>query len=257
MPGIFGDDSMRHDDFFARADQFQAAAQARDRERRQRWVASQRDNPAFRAVTARAAVLDWVYQRRKGHREPFDAWLATGKFRVERDRITNAEVNEAADYLAAQGLVKIVAGSRPGAKGLHLTSKGADCMENFDGDVTEYVKEQNRRGSRINIGTIHGPVGIGDNNSISQTMGVDPRAMAAFVQSLLSALPDLRLEAGQQARAEAALQEVQREVERIDPDPERVQGAFARFAKGMVEAGPKAMTELMLMFARGYLGPGS
>jgi hypothetical protein len=36
-----------------------------------------------------------------------------------------------------------------------------------------------------------------------------------------------------------------------------VRGAFGRFVERMIDAGPEAVTQLMLMFARGYIGPGS
>jgi hypothetical protein len=123
--------------------------------------------------------------------------------------------------------------------------------------VAVYLKDRKRRGTSINIGSITstGPVGVGD--SVTQNVGVEPAAMAGFVQALLGALPNLQLEPIQEARAQAALEEVGREIQGGNPDADRVRGALSRFVQGLIDAGPQALVQLMLMFARGFVGPGA
>ena len=128
-------------------------------------------------------------------------------------------------------------------------------MENYDGNVARYLEAQTHGASSINIGAFHGSAVFGD--YATQNVGTTPEAMVGFVRELLRALPSLQLEPVQRAKAEAALEEVEREARHAQPDPERVRGAFSRFVQGLIDAAPQAVTRLMLMFARGYIGPHS
>jgi hypothetical protein len=226
-------------------------------------LARTRGDPAVRAIAVRSGLLRWIYeQHHTGVRVPFSdseyGWLATGQYQIESDRFTDREVRVAADYLVDKGLVEVVPGRRSGVRGLRITKAGSDCVVDHGGDISHYLKAQRRGGTSISIGTINshgGAVGIGDH--VNQSVGIEPAAMAGFVQALIGALPDLQLDPAQRAWAQASLEEVQREVERADPDPERATGAFRRFVQGLIDAGPQALTQLMLMFARGYIGPDS
>jgi hypothetical protein len=67
--------------------------------------------------------------------------------------------------------------------------------------------------------------------------GVDPAAMAAFVQTLLRELPGLPLDARGQVASRAALKDMQRERGRADPDQGRISAALERFAGYLGKAG--------------------
>lgn len=229
---------------------------------RARCLARDRADPAVRALHVRVGLLRWVYeQRQTGIRVSFSdsahGWLDTGRYQVESDRFSDAEVRKAADYLRDHGLLGAVSRSSPGRRGLRITEAGCECIEHYGGEVAVYLKDRKRRGTSISIGSINstGPVGVGD--SVTQNVGVEPAAMAGFVQALLGALPSLQLEPIQEARAQAALEEVGREIQGGNPDADRVRGALSRFVQGLIDAGPQALVQLMLMFARGFVGPGA
>jgi hypothetical protein len=227
-----------------------------------RELAAVRHDPAIRIVHARAALLRWVYEFQAGRRVLFQksshAALSTGRYRNEADFFTSDETASAAQYLATVGLIELRTRTRDDGKRArvhHLTEAGAECVEHFGGNVAKYRDAQRRGGTSIKIDRFTGNFATGDH--ATQHHGVQPAAMAGFVGELMVALKTLDIEPADRIRAEAALAEVQREVERSDPDTERVHGAFGRFVQGLANAAPKAITELMLMFARGYMGPTS
>jgi hypothetical protein len=239
---------------------------ARMEDERARTLANRRDDVALRAVHARWGLLRWVYEFHAGVRQPFSnsphGGLRTGRCQVDRDRFTNDEVSAAAKYLAENGLIEVEYRVRDGVRRrAHLiTRAGSECVENYGGDVAQYLDAQKRGETLISIGQINGPAVVGNHgtqSNVTHNTGIQPEAMTRFVRDLLAALPSLQLGPDHAARAQQALEDVKREVQRAGPDSERARGAFSRFVKGMIDAGPQALTQLMLMIAQRYLGPGS
>jgi hypothetical protein len=86
---------------------------------------------------------------------------------------TEAEVRRAAAYLVAKDLIK-----GPGAWGsagspvrASITPQGQDCVEEYGGDVSEYLRDQARGGIVNEIGTFNqhgGAVAFGNTGPITQ-----------------------------------------------------------------------------------------
>jgi hypothetical protein len=240
--------------------------EAQMEDERARILANGRDDVALRAVHARQGLLCWVYEFHAGVRQHFSnsphAALRTGRHRVDRDRFTAEEVRAAARYLAENGLIEVEYRVRDGVRRrAHLiTRAGSECVENYHGNVAKYLDSQKRGETLISIGEIHGPAVVGNHgtqNNVTHNVGIQSEAMTGFVRDLLAALPSLQLGPDHTTRAQEALEEVNREVQRTGPDSERARGAFGRFVKGMIDAGPQAVTQLLLMIAQKYAGPSS
>jgi hypothetical protein len=233
--------------------------EARMDDERARKVANGRDDPARRAVQARMGLLRWVYEFHAGVRQHFSnspyGGLRTGRYRVDRDRFTDDEVRAAAKYLADNGLIKVEYRVRDGVRrrAHEITGAGSECVENHGGNVAGYLDAQKRGETLINIGEINGNTVVGDHanqSNVTHNMGIQPEVLVGFVREILGTLPDLQLDPGRAAGARAALEEVEREAQQAGADSEGARQAFGRFVRGMIDAGPQAVTQLMLMIAQ-------
>jgi hypothetical protein len=128
--------------------------------------------------------------------------------------------------------------------------------------VGKYLDAQKRGETLISIGEINGNAVVGNGgtqSNVIHNIGIQPEAMTGFVRQLLAAgYGGSNRTRRSSANSDCgALEDVERELQRTGPDSERTRGAFGRFVKGMIDAGPQAVTQLLLMIAQRYAGPSS
>jgi hypothetical protein len=140
-----------------------------------------RDDPQLRVAAARNVLLRWMYEQHLSDRHmpiPTDV-LASPRATYMGKPFTEAEVRRAAAYLAAKDLIK-----GPGAWGsagspvrASITPQGQDCVEEYGGDVSEYLRDQARGGIVNEIGTFNqhgGAVAFGNTGPITQNVASGP-----------------------------------------------------------------------------------
>ncbi|MGC5305972.1 hypothetical protein [Micromonospora zamorensis] len=230
---------------------FLTAAGIRDVQERE----SRRNDPALRLATARKGLLRWFYEQDLAdvHMPVTTKVLESDWSLHEGERLTDREVDRAAEFLAAHELIK---GTRAwGSRGpirAKITVKGQGCVEHYGGDVAEYLRDQ-RSAPAINthIGTINssGALAVGSTGVTQNvTTSADPAALASFAKTLLAELPNLPLPASAVDQARESLTEV---VEAGD-DTSRATGAFGRAVGYLIEAGKPVVTAAFLALAQHY-----
>lgn len=220
-----------------------------------------RSNRRLRQTAAHNGLLCYL-----GEQDPYgEGWteirgFSSSKYSVfEGDRLTDNEINRAAEYLEEIGLIDgITVAEFSGPVTARLTNNGQDCIDQ-GGDVAEYLRDQRRTGTSItnnfSAGAINssGAIAVGSSDFTQNvTANIDPTAMAAFVQMLQQELPNLQLGADRETAARTALDEVQREVALPDPDGGRVTEQLGRFAGYISDAGKPIVTALLMLLAKHY-----
>jgi hypothetical protein len=227
------------------------AREVQDRRRR-------RADPQLRAAAARTGGLQWFYRQDlagEGTTETSHVLTAEESLFMG-DRLTAGEIDRAAEYLASKGLIKgVEVAEFRGPAWARITAEGHDCMENNGGNVSDYLRDQSPGSTLItnSIGTLNnsGALAVGSTGVTQNvTVEVDPTAVAGLVKALLAELPKLPLDSHGLATAREALEEVQRQVDCPDPQPERVASAFGRFVSYIMEAGKPVVTAAFMLAAR-------
>lgn len=118
-----------------------------------------RDDPALRAAAARSGLLRWLYrQELAGVRRAWPKQFAdTDDAMYEGSRLSSIEIDHAAEYLAAKGLIdgtKVYGGQ--GLERAAITVDGRDCVTNWGGDVSGYLRGQQHAATTYNGPVIHG-----------------------------------------------------------------------------------------------------
>jgi hypothetical protein len=223
-----------------------------------------RGDPAQRARACRAGLLRWFYQQRADevHLPMTEEFGADDGAVWEGARFSVTEIRDAAEYLAAKGLIKgaTVAEIR-GPVRAEITTDGIDCVTDWKGDMAEFLRGQRAGGPSI---TNHGPYIAGDANGANMAWentggvtqnhstgdqiapGFEPLAEA--VAEILKQLPAYGLSPDDQQDAEDAANEVLAEVTQPEPEPRRVRRAVAALrgflAPIVVTAGRAEVQEL-------------
>jgi hypothetical protein len=214
-----------------------------------------RTDPALRAAAARTGLLRWLYEQEhiEVHTPIVAGILDSGHATFAGARLTAAEIDRAAQYLHEKKLIRgIPTAETRGPVGASLTTEGVDCVEQHGGNVTDYLNQRDRASNTFNIGTFNnaGATAFGGDANQHITSGVDPAAMASFVQTLLPELPKLPLDNDGQAGSWDALREAQQELARPEPDQGRISAAFQKFVGYISDAGKPALTALLVALAR-------
>jgi hypothetical protein len=202
----------------------------------------QRQDPIRRAVAARNGLLRYLYEQdlRGVHMPITGGILETEHGSFMGDEFTPTEIDRAAEYLYAKGLIKgIRAAQARGPIRARITSNGQDCMEQRGGDVGEYLQSAHGTSITTHIGTLHssGALAVGSTN-VNQTVNInDVPAIIDMIGVLLEALPRLGLPPHGEAAVRAELIEVRDELETVEPRRDRIRGALTRAAAYLGDAG--------------------
>jgi hypothetical protein len=214
-------------------------------------IRAYRSDPANRAAAARKAVLAHTYEAKlNGKEHPSAAGAATcsrghGEFLAAP--LSRDEILAAVNYLEQKGLLTVGIRNAGGeAQWVSITAAGEDCMEQHEGDVGQYLRQQRPAATTYNsIGSISGGSGIQIGNMQATqhvNVGLDPMALREVVDMLR---PQLGQFGDAEPEARAALDEVAGEAESVHPNPSRVVKALTKIAEMAVPAGVRLVAEVV------------
>lgn len=216
-----------------------------------------RADPAQRARACRSGLLNWFYRQRIARVDgPITAKFGQDDGSLwEGDRFTDVEIQDAAEYLSAKGLIKGF-----GSHGLRgptradITPDGIDCATDWEGNVATYLRDQKGYGPTIN----HGPVFHGasqgnqlawgnrdveQHQDITQQVAPEFQSLAEAVVTILKQLPAYGLDPREQEEIEAAANEVLAEVHQQEPEPGRLRRAAAMLKGFLLPIATEASTD--------------
>ncbi|MFB7619868.1 hypothetical protein [Kitasatospora sp. NPDC056181] len=197
------------------------------------WVEARRrrqEDPAGRAAAARSGLLTWLWRRKHdGTRMPTLAGiLEAPQSLFEGIRLTGTEIDRAAGYLTAKGLIKGTARAigMAGPLRAEITAEGEDCVENYDADLAAYERRNNGGATtNFHIGTNTGNIAA-NSREVTQTattnQGINPSELVLLARSLRQAAPVLGLpESDVEEFADIATR-IENEASTDTPDPGRL-----------------------------------
>jgi hypothetical protein len=158
-----------------------------------------RADPAARAAAARQGLLVWLW-----HRKHEDVLLPAVAdvlndplFLFEGERLTGRDIDRAAAYLSAKGLIK---GDRnassDGPVQAEITAEGEDCVDNYRGDIGAYERRNTGGNTTWNIGQNNGPIATHSRDftlNATTNIGVDLAQVVMAARALGQAVPTLGL----------------------------------------------------------------
>lgn len=94
-----------------------------------------------------------------------------------------------------------------------------------------------------------GAIALGGGDAHQQTT-VDPVTIAAFTEALLNRLGTLPMDENQRSATHAATEELRSELDRPDPEADRISSALSRVVGFITDAGKPVLTALLLALAQ-------
>ncbi|WP_327643712.1 hypothetical protein [Micromonospora zamorensis] len=123
------------------------------RERRLRERRRRRADPALRAQACRSGLLNWFYRQRTAQvHMPITEEFGKDEGSLWEDlRFTDVEIQDAAEYLSARGLIRgLEVAELRGPVRAEITADGIDCATDWEGNVADYLRNQKGYGPTIN-----------------------------------------------------------------------------------------------------------
>ncbi|MER6813570.1 hypothetical protein ABT299_30240 [Spirillospora sp. NPDC000708] len=201
-----------------------------------RWVEARRrrrTDKVQRVKAARNRLLVWLWERqREGAGMPVvEDFLKSPKSIFEGAQMAPDEIDQAAASLRDKGLIHgIEVAQRRGPVRAETTDEGNQCVEEHDGDVSEYERSQRTGGVHFG-GDNKGAFSVGgykvQNNSTFIEADTAAKAMGV-VEQYRQAKPTIPLPAEVEAEVVEAIDEVEREIASGTPDKGRLRHALER-----------------------------
>ncbi|MEU0962642.1 hypothetical protein ACIBSS_33625 [Micromonospora aurantiaca] len=222
------------------------------RERRRR-----RADPALRARACRSGLLNWFYRQRIAQVH----MPITGEFSKDDGslweglRFTDVEVQDAAEYLSAKGLITgIEVAELRGPVRAEITTDGIDCATDWKGKVADYLRDQKGYGPTINHGPVFHGVSQGgqfawgnhdvtQQQNIAQQVSPEFQPLAEAVLTILQQLPGYGLTPQDQQDIETAANDVLAEVQQEQPEPGKLRRGIAMLKGFLFPIAKEAATE--------------
>ncbi|SCF21873.1 hypothetical protein GA0070558_15612 [Micromonospora haikouensis] len=216
-----------------------------------------RADPALRARACRSGLLNWFYRQRIAQvHMPITGDFGKDDGSVwEGVRFTDVEIQEAAEYLSAKGLIKgIEVDQLRGPVRAEVTTDGIDCAIDWEGNVADYLRDQKGYGPTINHGPVfHGASQGGQfawgNRDVMQQQNIADQVSPEFqplveaVVAILQQLPGYGLTPQDQQDIEAAANEVLAEVQQEQPEPGKLRRGVAMLKGFLFPIAKEAATE--------------
>jgi hypothetical protein len=141
-------------------------------------------------------------------------------------------VHHAVDYLARKGMVELAQIGNQ-TKKAHITDSGIDCVENFGGRVSEYLRDQNnpKVSATFNAPVHDSNLAWGNENATQRiSHGIDTEALAQILAAVRQAAPALTLVEADQAELTTAVEAAEEELSDDEPQPGRLRALMSRIA---------------------------
>jgi hypothetical protein len=186
---------------------------------------------------SRTALLQWLWHQKQEETQgrPMPnvlGVLADDDLSIDQGvRFTEEETDRASAYLEQHGLIK-GAGTldqKAGPSLAEVTAAGEDCVENYNGDVSAYIRRRDNGAVTFHIGTNTGNIATNSTGFTQNaaTQAAQILAVASLIQQLT---PALTSEAGEQQQLLNQLGELQAAA--AAPTPDR--GMVRRIADGVL-----------------------
>ncbi|MFF5728237.1 hypothetical protein [[Kitasatospora] papulosa] len=197
------------------------------------WVQERqrrRADPRARSAAARAGLLTWLWTRKEeGVGYPYvDGILQSPLSLFEGERLPPGEVDRAAAYLLSKELITgNKSGQLEGPARAEITTKGQDCVEHFEGDVSAYERRNNSGNTTFNIGENTGNIAANSRdftmNATTNKDGIDPAKVVMLARALRQAAPSLELPEDDVLEFTQLATRLETEAASGSPDPGRLQ----------------------------------
>lgn len=174
-------------------------------------VRAMRGDHAQRIRSLRQDLLNWLYGMERVSVAPldWDEFIVSPANHYFGSKYDEGEVKTAVSDLAARGLIagmehdhSVAAWVKP-----RLTSDGRDCVIDYGGNVSDYLKRfSSGNSTNVTMNHVHGNTVIGNENVVNnQASGIDIAKLVDFANFVRQVLPTLglpedeRTEIGRQA----------------------------------------------------------
>ncbi|MGW4791341.1 hypothetical protein ACWEPC_02850 [Nonomuraea sp. NPDC004297] len=214
-----------------------------------------RQDVQFRTATCRRNLLRWLYEQQYASaaedfqlaRIGLSAWG-----NVEGDVFTGEEIHKAASYLLAKELIVGQAMAGRALDTARLTDAGVDCVENYEGSVSDYMTNSQAGGvsfvNNFNAAVSHMQLGqAGRDVSQRQTVeGVDTQALIVLARALREAGPLLGMTEAPTAEIVRVADQLELVAQEEDPNPERLRGILSWGRDVLANASGSALGAVLL-----------
>lgn len=215
-------------------------------------IRARRENPALRAHNLRDRMLQWLYQYEQvvgvDGMAPADwtGFLDGDGARFLGERFNRAEIEQAASYLTGRNLITAfrIDQAGPGWARPRLTDDGRDCLLDFGGSISDYLR-RNRRSVNTYIGNNSGNVAVGSENFTQNvTTGLDTTKLLEFAAAVSQALPVLGLNHDHQSELQAYAVELQAAAGASPADKGKLRALVDAIMAGLTKAATPLATGL-------------
>ncbi|TDW88795.1 hypothetical protein [Kribbella sp. VKM Ac-2566] len=214
-----------------------------------------RHDPALRNSAARDATLRWI-NRHPRSPDPRDMLVDRSTY-YEGQPLEIADLTAALEYLLSKDLVT---GVTKVAEFVllepELTSKGIDCVEQYGGSVSVYLKRGGEGGGTQHNVNFHGPVSgnvAWASETVTQTAtttGIAGDELAVLVHAIIEAIPSLGLPAEESAKLARELEVIDAELVTTSPDAGVVQTFMRRVLATVGGAANSALAAVLMAYAK-------
>ncbi|MFP8888060.1 hypothetical protein [Streptomyces mangrovi] len=189
---------------------------------------------------SRTALLKWLWhqkqQRASGGPMPnVLGVLSDDEFAMDQGvRFTEDEIDRASAHLEQHGLIKGggTIDEKAGPVLAEITAPGEDCVENYNGDVSAYIRQRNGGTVTFHIATNMGNIAANSTgftqNAVTQASSAPAQILAA-VSLIRQLAPALTPDAGEQQALLTQVSDLQAAASAATPDHEAVR----RIANGI------------------------
>lgn len=224
-------------------------------------VLVRRADPARRAMAAREAIVRWLYEQPSKEAQDIQQFIGTTHSYYEGALFELADIDSALTYLKDRGLIDGIATWGAGLVRPRLTSEGVDCIEQYDGSLSAYLRSSQGQTSSHNVvfqGNVSGQVAWG-NREVAQAMQSGPSAddLITILSAVVASIPTFDLEDSRKQELQATAQQVGEELKSQKPDKSRLSELLERVRvvlEGAATSALAASLQVSLRLAAEKLG---
>lgn len=213
-----------------------------------RRIRDRRTDRRARAIAAREALLDWLYQqKRQGVAFPITTnVLLDPRGHFDGDPFTEDEISDAGTHLRDKDLLKASGAAGFPVLRAEITTTGEEVVETHDASLTAWQQNRGSNGQQFVThfnGPVSGQVGIG--TQVTQTQnngGLDPAAVKSLLDDLRDAVDTEDIEPADKARILSYADVIQAEVTEAEPDKTLVEASAGRLRGLSSKIGNQVLT---------------
>lgn len=215
-------------------------------------IRQQREDPVYRIPGLRKQMLLWLFSVERSNEEAHDwsGFLSSEHGSFLGDRFDKSEMDHEVPYLVARELITTNARVDPEVNGWfypQLTADGRDCITEYGGSVSDYVRSRNGSAT-YHFSDNSGAISVNSRNVIQTVShGVDTAALLKFAEAAAQMLPVLDGipddERGELKECAAA---VQAEVAQSEPNISKLRELFNVLYRGVMKASSTVATDMLV-----------